>query len=160
MERDMECLLRVRGDAAFLNTFDSLFRSTPGPQWPDRESGEAPRYSLHGLCPVPENVRRRGYETAGKLWCKKAWGVEDDLWDMQARRRLGERCYRYYTTEGKPQNALYDASVRFPALTFQLAFQSRNWEIERHSFRNGQRQSTYSHQTEDGLAPLREEMGF
>ena len=71
----VECLLQVTGDAAGLNTFDKLFRSGKGPSWADRASDGVPRYSLHALFPVPEAIQRRGYGTAGHLWCGDFWDV-------------------------------------------------------------------------------------
>ena len=65
----IECLLSVSGDAAFLNTFDKAFRSGCGPQWADRPPNTKPRYSFHALFPVPEEIQRRGFLKAGRLWC-------------------------------------------------------------------------------------------
>ena len=60
----VECLLQVTGDSAALNTFDKRFRSGTGPQWSDRPCDGTPRYSLHALFPVPEEIQRRGYQRA------------------------------------------------------------------------------------------------
>ncbi len=110
MKGYVECLLQVTGDAAGLNTFDKLFRSGKGPSWADRASDGAPRYSLHALFPVPEAIQRRGYGTAGHLWCGDFWDVPDDLVDMQAKRLLGKRYYRFYTPGGVPENVFLKAS--------------------------------------------------
>lgn len=112
MKGYVECLLQVTGDAAGLNTFDKLFRSGKGPSWADRASDGAPRYSLHALFPVPEAIQRRGYETAGHLWCGDFWDVPDDLVDMQVKRLLGKRYYRFYTPGGVPENVFLKASYR------------------------------------------------
>ena len=103
MKGYVECLLQVTGDAASLNTFDKLFRSGKGPSWADRASDGVPRYSLHALFPVPEAIQRRGYGTAGHLWCGDFWDVPDDLVNMQVKRLLGKRYYRFYTPGGVPE---------------------------------------------------------
>ena len=75
----IECLLSVSGDAAFLNTFDKAFRSGCGPQWADRPPNTKPRYSFHALFPVPEEIQRRGFLKAGRLWCAGYWEAGGDL---------------------------------------------------------------------------------
>lgn len=61
----VECLLQVAGDPAAPNTFDKQFRSGTGPQWSVRPFDGTPRYSLHALFPVPEDIQRRGYRRPG-----------------------------------------------------------------------------------------------
>lgn len=90
----IECLLSVSGDAAFLNTFDKAFRSGCGPQWADRPPNTKPRYSFHALFPVPEEIQRRGFLKAGRLWCAGYWEAGGDLCEMQVKRVLGERRYQ------------------------------------------------------------------
>ena len=99
---DAECLLTVTGDTALLNTFDKAFRSGIGPQWADRPSSSVPRYSLHALFPVPEEVQCRGFSTAGRLWCESYWKTKGDLRDMQVKRVLGERRYDSISKERTP----------------------------------------------------------
>ena len=82
----IECLLSVSGDAAFLNTFDKAFRSGCGPQWADRPPNTKPRYSFHALFPVPEEIQRRGFLKAGRLWCAGYWEAGGDLCEMQVKR--------------------------------------------------------------------------
>ena len=102
----VECLLQVTGDSAVLNTFDKQFRSGTGPQWSDRPCDGTPRYSLHALFPVPEDIQRRGYQRAGKLWCQDYWKTPDDLTDMQVKRVKGERRYRFCTPVRAPTDVL------------------------------------------------------
>ena len=78
-----ECLLLVTGETVSLNTFDKIFRSGYGPQWSDRPRSHTAHYSFHALFPVPEAVQRRGFDAAGRLWCKEYWESSDDLLDMQ-----------------------------------------------------------------------------
>ena len=81
----IECLLSVSGDAAFLNTFDKAFRSGCGPQWADRPPNTKPRYSFHALFPVPEEIQRRGFLKAGRLWCAGYWEAGGDgYWENGA----------------------------------------------------------------------------
>ena len=91
MTPNEECLLLVTGETVSLNTFDKIFRSGYGPQWSDRPRSHTAHYSFHALFPVPEAVQRRGFDAAGRLWCKEYWESSDDLLDMQVRRALGRR---------------------------------------------------------------------
>lgn len=118
----MECLVRVLGDCVNVNTFDAAFRSLPPPQWSDRKKRAQPCYSLNALCPVPEEVLRRGYKTAGHLWCKRYWSSSDDLKLKYVRRGMGLRVYRM-TVPGKPPvEALHCASWNHPAVAIQLQY--------------------------------------
>ena len=117
-EPHVECLLLVGGDTAVLNTFDKQFRGGAGPQWTDRPRDGTPRYSLHGLYPVPDDVQRRGWQTAGHLWCREYWETPDDLVQMQIKRLLEERRYRF-----------------FPGRTRRkTCFGKRRWIIQRCTF--------------------------
>lgn len=98
-----ECLLLVTGETVSLNTFDKIFRSGYGPQWSDRPRSHTAHYSFHALFPVPEAVQRRGFDAAGRLWCKEYWESSDDLLDMQVRRALGRRQYRFFVPEPLPR---------------------------------------------------------
>ena len=98
----LECLLVASGNCTNLNAFDKAFRSTAGPQWPDHICESAPRYSLHGLCPVPDSVVEQGYMAAGKSWCSDYWGSADDLLNVEVIRVLGQRRYRFLRGAGRP----------------------------------------------------------
>lgn len=161
MEGYVECLLQVTGDTAMLNTFDKLFRSGKGPSWADRAPDDAPRYSLHALFPVPEAVQRRGHETAGRLWCSDFWGVPDDLADMQVKRLLGKRHYRFYTPTDAPGNVFLKASYDFPLLHLRLVRLGKDREgLQSSSYHNGYYEGFSSPNGEHLFAGLREEMGF
>ena len=157
----VECLLQVVGEAAALNTFDKQFRGSLTPQWADRPHDIAPHYSLHGLYPVPEDIQRRGWQTAGHLWWKEYWGTPDDLIQMQVKRLLGERRYRFFTQPDPPKNVFWQASLDFPMLHFRLAFleQGSN-ELQLHSYREGYYQGSYQPRAGDKFISLRGEMGF
>ena len=116
-----ECLLLVTGETVSLNTFDKIFRSGYGPQWSDRPRSHTAHYSFHALFPVPEAVQRRGFDAAGRLWCKEYWESSDDLLDMQVRRALGRRQYRFFVPEPLPKNFFRVVSHDYPSLAFQLA---------------------------------------
>lgn len=116
----VECLLQVTGDSVALNTFDKQFRSGIGPRWSDRPGEGTPRYSLHALFPVPEDIQRRGYQRAGKLWCQNYWETPDDLTDMQVKRVKGERRYRFFTPVSAPTDVFWKTSSDFPILQMRL----------------------------------------
>lgn len=160
-ELRVECLLRVGGDTAALNTFDKQFRSGAGPQWADRQCDKTPRYSLHGLHPVPEDVQRRGWQKAGHLWCEEYWDTPDDLVQMQVKRLLGERRYRFFAQEDPPKNVFWKASADFPTLRFRLILLGKDGsELQIHDFHKGYYQGSYRPHAGGELISLREEMGF
>lgn len=161
MEGYVECLLQVTGDTASLNTFDKLFRSGTGPSWADRASDSAPHYSLHALFQVPEAIQRRGYETAGHLWCSDFWDVPDDLVNMQVKRLWGKRHYRFYTPGGAPKNVFLKASYDFPMLHLRLIrLGVDRGDLQSHFYHGGYYQGSFSPNGESGFTILREEMGF
>lgn len=82
---------------------DKAFRSGCGPQWADRPPNTKPRYSFHALFPVPEEIQRRGFLKAGRLWCAGYWEAGGDLCEMQVKRVLGERRYRFFVWDTLPK---------------------------------------------------------
>ena len=155
-ELRVECLLQVGGDTAALNTFDKQFRSGAGPQWADRQCNKTPRYSLNGLYPVPDDVQRRGWQTAGHLWCREYWDTPDDLVQMQAKRR-----YRFLTQPDPPKNVFWKASADFPTLRFRLILLGEGGsELQIHDFYEGYHQGSYQPRAGGEFASLREKMGF
>lgn len=160
-ELRVECLLRVGSDTAALNTFDKQFRGGAGPQWTDRPSDGTPRYSLNGLYPVPDDVQRRGWQTAGHLWCREYWETPDDLARMQAKRLLGERRYRFFTRPDPPKNVFWKASLDHPTLRFRLILLGAGGsELQVHDFHEGYHQASYRPRAGGEFASLREKMGF
>lgn len=161
MKGHVECLLEATGDTAVLNTFDKLFRGGTGPQWVDRPRSDTPRYSLHGLFTVPEEIQKRGYQTAGHLWCRKFWNTPDDLTNMQVKRFMGVRRYRFYSPVCAPKNVFWKASSDFPTLHLRLFFIGVDrGDLQSHQYYEGYYQGGYSSFGEDDFAALREEMGF
>lgn len=158
----VECLLQVTAnDTAALNAFDKLFRSGTGPRWSDRPFDETPRCSLHALFPVPEDVQRRGHQTAGHLWCTQYWDTPDDLSDIQVKRRLRERNYRFFTQVGAPKNVIWKISYDLPTLRMRLVLLGTDRsDLQVHSYHEGLHQSSYSPHGAERFAALREEMGF
>lgn len=158
----VECLLRVAGDTVTLNTFDKLFRSGTGPQWSDRPADGKPRYSLHALFPVPEDVQCRGYEAAGHIWCDDWWDTPDDLTQMQVKRLLGERRYRFFTQKAAPNRVFWKVSSDFPTLRLGLYLVGpEKKDFQRYHYYEGRYQASYApHDAEENFAALREEMGF
>ena len=160
-ELRVECLLQVGGDTAALNTFDKQFRGGAGPQWADRPHNKTPRYSLHGLHPVPEDVQHRGWQTAGHLWCRDYWDTPDDVVQMQVKRLLGERRYRFFTQEDPPKNVFWKASANFQMLRFRLILLGKDGsELQIHDFHGGYYQGSYRPHAGGEFISLRGEMGF
>lgn len=118
----IECLMFVHGEYANVNTFDTAFRSQPPPRWSDRKKNDQPRYSLNALCPVPEEILRRGHKTAGHLWCARYWGSTDDLKLKHVVRGLGLRSYRFTVPGKPPAEALLCASWKYPSVTIHLQY--------------------------------------
>lgn len=161
MAAPVECLLRITGDSAFLNAFDKTFRSGYGPQWADRPKAAEPQYSFHALFPVPEDVQRRGFDTAGHLWCSDYWESPGDLQDMQVKRVPGERRYRFFVPERHPKNLFRIVSHAYPALTFHLVvLERRKDRLHQYIFTDGGYHGGHCHDTGDSFAAIREEMGF
>lgn len=157
----IECLLCVTGDSAFLNAFDKTFRSGYGPQWADRPETTGPRYSFHALFPVPEDVQRRGFDTAGHLWCPDYWESSGDLQNMQVKRVPGERRYHFFAPGRQPKNLFRIVSHDYPVLTFHLAVHKSNEEcLHQYIFKNGGYHGGYCRDTGDAFAAIRKEMGF
>lgn len=157
----IECLLRVSGNSAFLNTFDKTFRSGHGPQWGDRPAPAGPHYSFHALFPVPEEVQRRGYDTAGRLWCSDYWESAGDLQEIQVKRVPGERRYHFFTPEKQPKNLVRVVSHDYPVLVFHLAALEHGGEqLHQYIFTNGRYHGGYCRNIEDAFAAIRKEMGF
>lgn len=164
-----ECLLLVTGETVSLNTFDKIFRSGYGPQWSDRPRSHTAHYSFHALFPVPEAVQRRGFDAAGRLWCKEYWESSDDLLDMQVRRALGRRQYRFFVPEPLPKNFFRVVSHDYPSLAFQLAtlvrdggspfFEGRE-TLHQYLFQDGRYSGSQSPNRGNAFSQIREEMGF
>ncbi len=160
-ENMVECLLQVAGDSVALNTFDKLFRSGTSPQWTDRSRNETPRYSLNALFPVPEEIRLRGHQTAGHLWCNQYWDTPDDLTDMQVKRLLKERRYRFYTQQDAPKRVFWKASNDFPSLHMRLILLGADkGDLQSHIYHEGYYQGCYSPNGAEKFSALRKEMGF
>lgn len=165
----VECLLLVTGETVFLNTFDKIFRSGYGPQWADRPRSHTAHYSFHALFPVPEAVQSRGFDTAGHLWCKDYWESSDDLRDMQVRRALGRRQYRFFVPDLPPKNFFRVVSHDYPTLTFKMAalirdegspfFEGRG-TLHQYLLQDGRCSESQSLNRENAFSQIREEMGF
>lgn len=156
----VECLLQVTGDSAALNTFDKRFRSGTGPQWSDRPCNGTPRYSLHALFPVPEEIQRRGYQRAGHLWCRDYWKTPDDLTGMQVKRVRGERNYRFFTLKCEPASVFWKVSADFPSLHLRLVLLGTDkGDLQSGFFYEGRYQASYSPDGADSFAAIRKEMG-
>ena len=155
----IECLLSVSGDAAFLNTFDKA----------DRPPNTKPRYSFHALFPVPEEIQRRGFLKAGRLWCAGYWEAGGDLCEMQVKRVLGERRYRFFVWDTLPKNMFRVVSRHYPTLKFcspapPPAAPPAPWapapHLREYMIAYGQYMGCYRRNETDAFAQIREGMGF
>lgn len=115
-----ESVLIVTGDCVWVNTFDAAFRRSPGPNWRDHPSIGLPRYSLHNLHPIPENILQRGYENVGALWCRRNWSCDGDLIRCAVQRSFGRRVYRMLTPGGEPSDALLYAAYHYSSAKVEL----------------------------------------
>lgn len=157
----VECLLQVTGDSVALNTFDKQFRSGTGPQWSDRPCDGTPRYSLHALFPVPEDIQCRGYQRAGQLWCRDYWKTPDDLTGMRVKRVQGERRYRFFSPVCGPTNVFWKASSNFPTLYLRLVLLGTDrGDLQSYTYHEGGYEGSFSPNGAGSFAAIREEMGF
>ena len=165
----IECLLSVRGDTAFLNAFDKTFRSGFGPQWADRPPNTKPRYSFHALFPVPEEIQRRGFLKAGRRWCTDYWEAGGDLCEMQVKRVLGERRYRFFAWDTIPKNIFRVISLEYPTLKFYLTglilddksvLWNNEMTLREYMIANGRYTGSYRRNENDTFSKIREGMGF
>ena len=119
------------------------------------------RVTPYTLCPVPEDIQRRGYQRAGKLWCQDYWKTPDDLTDMQVKRVKGERRYRFFTLMRAPTDVFWKVSSDFPTLKMRLVLLGTDrGDLQSRFYYEGTFQGSYSPNGADGFAAIREEMGF
>lgn len=157
----VECLLQATGPTSFLNDFDHTFRSGAGPQWPDRPGSGNPRYSLHAFVPVPEDIRCRGYGAAGRLWCLDCWDTPDDLQQVQVKRVLGKRRYRFFIQEKPPKQAFAKIAYMYPELCFTLTSLSvTDGKLASHIFQDGHYRGLMAPRGAELFLKTRNEMGF
>ncbi|MFR5862320.1 MAG: hypothetical protein ACLUES_11970 [Flavonifractor plautii] len=159
-----ECLLLVTGETVSLNTFDKIFRSGYGPQWSDRPRSHTAHYSFHALFPVPEAVQRRGFDAAGRLWCKDHPAMT--CWICRPDGRL-RRQYRFFVPE--PPKNFSVVSHDYLSLAFRLAtlvrdggspfFEGRE-TLHQYLFQDGRYSGSQSPNRENAFSQIREEMGF
>jgi len=112
---------------------------------------------------------RRVWAGGGRLWCKEYWESSDDLLDMQVRRALGRRQYRFFVPEPLPKNFFRVVSHDYPSLAFQLAtlvrdggspfFEGRE-TLHQYLFQDGRYSGSQSPNRENAFSQIREEMGF
>ena len=157
----LECLLVASGNCTNLNAFDKAFRSTAGPQWPDRICESAPHYSLHGLCPVPAFIVEQGYMAAGKSWCSDYWGSDDDLLDIKVIRVLGQRRYRFFARGRAPAHIILNVSHEHPGVRFQMSiFNPDEVNLRIHKIHDGYVESITYPRPDEAFPRLRSELGF
>ena len=89
--------------------------------------------------------------------------------DMQVRRALGRRQYRFFVPEPLPKNFFRVVSHDYPSLAFQLAtlvrdggspfFEGRE-TLHQYLFQDGRYSGSQSPNRENAFSQIREEMGF
>ena len=133
------------------------------------------RNGLTGPVPIPPIIHSmrcfqfRRLFSAAALMPRDAWESSDDLLDMQVRRALGRRQYRFFVPEPLPKNFFRVVSHDYPSLAFQLAtlvrdggspfFEGRE-TLHQYLFQDGRYSGSQSPNRENAFSQIREEMGF
>ena len=124
-------------------------------------------YTIEG--DMPEEIQRRGFLKAGRLWCAGYWEAGGDLCEMQVKRVLGERRYRFFVWDTLPKNMFRVVSRHYPTLKFCLTALIKDdnsvlWDNEltlrEYMIANGQYMGSYRRNETDAFAQIREGMGF
>jgi hypothetical protein len=94
-------------------------------QSPWEESEEEPNVlNFHSLVPVPVEVLKAGYESAGYDWERANWGCK---WGADGTKLLNEggTCviYEFYTAWSPPVELLQTVAVHYPKLQFILQYE-------------------------------------
>ena len=89
-----------------------------------KTEGEPAVLNFHSLVPVPEEVLKAGYESAGCDWEKENWGCK---WGAQNPTILdeweGHVEYEFHTAWSPPIEFLGKVAVQWPALVFVLEYE-------------------------------------
>ena len=115
-------------------------------------SGLTARTTKHRATPCMDSIH---------LWCREYWDTPDDVVQMQVKRLLGERRYRFFTQEDPPKNVFWKASANFQMLRFRLILLGKDGsELQIHDFHGGYYQGSYRPHAGGEFISLRGEMGF
>jgi Ferredoxin-like domain in Api92-like protein len=91
--------------------------------WSEPE-GDPDALNFHSLVPVPGEILKAGYESAGHDWEMANWGCK---WGASGPTILGEWeghvDYEFYTAWSPPIELLKRLSVQWPSLVFVLAYE-------------------------------------
>ena len=114
---------------------------------------------------MPEEIQRRGFLKAGRLWCAGYWEAGGDLCEMQVKRVLGERRYRFFVWDTLPKNMFRVVSRHYPTLKFCLTALIKDdnsvlWDNEltlrEYMIANGQYMGSYRRNETDAFAQIKE----
>lgn len=90
----------------------------------EKPEGEPAVLNFHSLVPVPEEVLKAGYESAGYNWERENWGCK---WGASDPRILDEweTCvmYEFYTAWSPPIEFLTVVAKQLPTLKFILEYE-------------------------------------
>jgi hypothetical protein len=123
-------LLRVSGPAADVRRFRDACRGS-APDWDHTGSGTSQAFSLNALVPVPPDILRAGFDSAGYDWCIAHWGTKWDVdpqadWDDPDAVPLT----LFFDTAWTPPLAWLTAvAAQFPMLAFQLVWQEPGGDL-------------------------------
>jgi len=91
--------------------------------WEEAE-GEPDALNFHSLVPVPEEVLKAGYESAGYDWEMANWGCKWGASDPGVLEEWnGHVEYEFYTAWSPPEKFLQTVAVQWPTLVFVLAYE-------------------------------------
>jgi hypothetical protein len=116
--------LTVLGSREDVQAFrDKAKGQSPWPQPKEAEQAAENPLNFHSLVPVPEQVLKSGYESAGHLWETEHWGCK---WGA-AETAIVDECdglivYDFHTAWSPPIELLETTAKLFPALTFLLDY--------------------------------------
>jgi hypothetical protein len=90
----------------------------------DEPEGDPDVLNFHSLVPVPEEVLKAGYESAGYNWEKENWGCKWGPSDPEILdEREGHVEYEFYTAWSPPEQFLQTVAVQYPKLQFVLEYE-------------------------------------
>jgi hypothetical protein len=90
----------------------------------EEPAGEPDALNFHSLVPVPKEVLKAGYESAGYDWEIANWGCKWGASDPEIRDEWENHVeYEFYTTWSPPIEFLQTVAVQWPSLVFVLAYE-------------------------------------
>ena len=113
--------LTITGPQADIQAFKT--KAVGHSPWEEPE-GEPDALNFHSLVPVPEEVLKAGYESAGYDWEMGELGLQmGSFWSGILNEWEGRVEYEFYTAWSPPIEFLQTVAVQWPALVFVLAYE-------------------------------------